>query len=162
MGYVGQSLQVLTINQNKLKTLDDRLTGGLTMAVLEIVRVYENEIQHVNVVILARMPELNHLDLSRNQLLHFADPTAYLRPDRGWPMTLILHLNPLTCDKALSWVLVLAEQGVIEKTIGHQAECHQPPCLDGRDIMSLSKCFNPRYITVNIHNRTTDTNQQDY
>ena len=63
------------------------------------------------------MPKLNYLDLSKNQLHHFADPTAYLRPERGRSMTLILHLNPLTCDKALSWVLVLAEQGVIEKPL---------------------------------------------
>ena len=162
VGYVGHSLKVLAINQNKLKTLDDRLTGGLTMTVLEMLRVYENEIQHVDVAILAQMPKLNHLDLSENQLHHFADPTAYLRPNHGRPISLILHLNPLTCDKALSWVLVFAKQQMIENRLGNQVECHQPPCLKGRDVMSLSKCFIHRCVTVNIHKRTTDTNHQDH
>ena len=148
VGYVGHSLEVLVINHNKLKTLDDRLTGGLTMTVLEILRVYENEIQHVNVAILAQMPKLINLDLGENQLHHFADPTAYLHPNHGRAMSLILHLNPLTCDKALSWVLMLAEQELIENRLGNQVECHQPTCLKGRDVMSLSKCFTPRYVAV--------------
>ena len=161
VGYVGHSLQVLVINRNKLKTLDDRLTEGLIMTVLESLRVYENEIQHVNVAILAQMPKLNHLDLSRNQLHHFADPTAYLQSNRGRSMLLMLHLNPLTCDKALSWVLVLAEYE-IENRLGNQVECHQPHCLKGRDVMSLSKCSIHRCVAVNIHKRMTDTNQQDH
>ena len=144
VGYVGHSLLLLVINHNKLKTLDGRLTGGLTMTVLAMLRVYENEIQHVNVAILAQLPKLNHLDSGENQLRHFADPTAYLRPNHGRSMSLILHLNPLTCNKALPWVLVLAEQELIENGPGNQVECHQPTCLKGRDVMSLSKCFIPR------------------
>ena len=143
VGYVGHSLEILVIDQNKLKTLDDSLTGGLTMSVLEILLVSENEIQHVNVAILAQMPKLNQFNLGKNQLHHFADPTAYLRPDHGRPMSLILHFNPLTCDKALSWVLVIAEHEMIETSLGNQVECHQPPCLQGRDVKSLSKCLNP-------------------
>ena len=162
VGYVGHSLQVLVINRNKLKTLDDRLTEGLIMTVLESLRLYENEIQHVNVAILAQIPKLNHLDLSTNQLHHFADPTAYLQPNGGRSMLLILHLNPLTCDKALSWVLVLDEYEMIENRLGNQVECHQPHCLKGRDVISLSKCSIPRCVAVNIHKRTTGTNQQDH
>ena len=162
VGYVGYSLGVLVMDSNNLKTLDGRLTGGLTMTVLEMLSLDRNEIQYVNVTIFAQMPKLNHLDLGENQLQHLADPVAYLHPNHGWAMVLILHLNPLTCDKALSWLLVLAEQGVIEKKLGNQVECHQPPCLKDRDVMSLSKCFNPRYIAVNIHKRTTDTYQPDH
>ena len=162
VGYVGHSLRVFVINRNKLKTLDDRLTGGLTMPVLKMLWVNENEIQHVNVAILAQMPKLNYLDLAKNQLHHFADPTAYLLPNHGRSILLNPHLNPLTCDKALSWVPGLAEQETIKNGLGNQVECHQPPCLKSRDVMSLSKCFNPRYIAVNIHKRTRDPNQQDH
>ena len=141
MGYVGHSLEVLAMNYNKLKTLDEKLTaGGLTMTVLVILRVHDNEIQHVNVAILAQMPKLTELDLGENQLRHLVDPSAYLHPHPDRPMTLTLTLNPLTCDKALSWVLVLAEQKMIEKRLGNQALCHRPYCLKGRDIMTLSRC----------------------
>ena len=118
VGYDGHSLEVLVMNSNNLKTLEGRLTGGLTMAVLEMLLLDRNKIQHVNIAVFAQMPKLNHLDLSENQLQHLADPIVYLHPNHDWSIVLILHLNPLTCDKALSWVLVLAEQGVIEKKPG--------------------------------------------
>ena len=138
MGFVGHSLDILLINHNKLKTLDEKLTGGLNMTVLERLLASGNEIQHINVAILGQMPKLTRLDLGENQLRHLADPSAYL--PHGRTLDLSLHLNPLTCDKALSWLLVLFEQGMIEKHVGNRAECHHPPCLQGRHIMSLSKC----------------------
>ena len=140
MGYVGQSLKDLGISYNKLKTLDDRMTGGLNMTVLEELRARKNEIQHINVAILAQMPKLNLLDLSLNQLHHLADPSPFLHLYHRWIMALDLDLNPLTCDKALSWLLVLTEQEIIDY-VGDQVKCHQPPCLQGRDVMGLSKCL---------------------
>ena len=138
MGYVGHSLEILVISHNRLKTLDERLTGGLNMTVLDKLFAKGNEIQHINVAILVQMPKLTVLGLGKNQLRHLADPSVYLRHGRN--LDLNLHLNPLTCDKGLSWLLVLVEQGMIDKDIGNRAECHHPSCLQGRHIMSLSKC----------------------
>ena len=144
MGYIGHSLGLLSINNNKIKTLDERLTGGLDMTVLEDLRAHANVIQYINVAILAQMPKLKRLDIARNHLHQLADLSAYWYPDHVRPLELILHDNPLTCDKALSWLLVLTQQEIIAKGLGNDAECHQPPCLQGRDVMSLSKCLNTR------------------
>ena len=146
MGYVGHSLKILSINHNKLKTLDEKLTGGLNMTVLNRLMVRGNEIQHINVAILSQMPKLTYFGLSENQLRHLADPSVYLR--HGQTLDLSLHLNPLTCDKGLSWQPVLVQQEIIGKHVGNQAECHRPPCLQGRHIMSLSKCLSRPYSVV--------------
>ena len=138
MGYVGHSLKILAINYNKLNTLDEKLTGGLNMTVLNRLTVRGNEIQHINVAILGQMPKLTYFGLSENQLRHLADPFVYLR--HGQTLDLSLHLSPLTCDKGLSWLLVLVQQEIIGKHVGNQAECHRPPCLQGRHIMSINKC----------------------
>ena len=142
MGHVGNSLRVLEMSLNKIKTLDENLTGGLDMTALNMLQARGNEIHYISVAIFAQMPKLNFLSLGENQLRHFADSTAYLQAIPGWPMELILTLNPLTCDKALSWLLVLVEKDIIVNRVGNQVECHEPPCLKGRDVMSLSKCFN--------------------
>ena len=102
--YSGHSLKILAINHNKLKTLDEKLTGGLNMTVLNRLTVRGNEIQHINVAILGQMPKLTYFGLSENQLRHLADPSVYLR--HGQTSDLSLHLNPLTCDKGLSWLLL--------------------------------------------------------
>ena len=79
--------------------------------------------------------------MGQNQLQHMADPTAYLHPLNvsGRLLYLILNLNPMTCDQGLSWQLVLAEEGRIDKNFGRQVKCHRPFCFKGRDVMSLSK-----------------------
>ena len=51
---------------------------------------FKNEIQHVDVAILAQTPKLTNLDLGENQLPHFVNPIAYLRLNHGRSMSLIL------------------------------------------------------------------------
>ena len=141
IGNIGHSLKIFAITNNKLREMDNKLTGGLNMTVLKDIRAQNNEIQYFEVAILAQMPKLDFLHLGENRLQHMDDPTVYLHPLNvaGWPLALVLHLNSLTCDKRLSWLLTLAKQGRMEENLGNQVECHRPLCLKGRDVMSLSK-----------------------
>ena len=140
MGYVGHSLRLFAIDGNKLQTLDGRLTGGLEMTILEDLDVQNNEISHFDVTILQQMPRIHVLNLAGNQLQHMADPTAYLHSlNAGLRLRLNLDLNPLTCDKGLAWLLVLAEEEKLDGGVRNRVLCHRPTCLKGRDVMSLSK-----------------------
>ena len=141
IGYIRHSLLVFDISNNSLNTLDNRQTGGMNMTVLENLMAQNNEIKHFEVAILTRMPRLTFLDLGGNLLQHMPDPTAYLHPlnGDGKPLILILNHNPLTCDKGLSWLVVLAQQGRMHPNAGSQAECYSPLCLKGRNIMNLCK-----------------------
>ena len=141
-GYIGHSLKIFNIANNELTILDNRLTGGKNMTALENLWVQNNEIQHFDVAILIQMPILNDLNLANILLQHIADPTVYLHPLNvsGWPLILILNFNPLTCDKELSWLSILARQGRIESNIVNQAaKCHRPLCMKDRGVMSLCK-----------------------
>ena len=73
------------------------------MGVLEFLWVYDNEIQHVDVAILAQMPKLTNLDLDENQLHHFANPIAYLRLNHGRSMSLILPTYLATRLSPVCW-----------------------------------------------------------
>ena len=141
MGYVGHSLQLFTIDGNKLKKLDDRLTGGLNMSILQYLNVRNNEIRHFDVTIITQLPRIVHIDLVANQLQHMADPTVcLLSSSREWPLILDLYLNPLICDKGLSWLLVLAENdNSTDDCVCNQPVCHRPHCVKGRDIMIPSE-----------------------
>ena len=117
IGNIGHSLKIFAITNNKLREMDNKLTGGLNMTVLKNIRAQNNEIQYFEVAILAQMPKLDFLHLGENRLQHMDDPTVYLHPLNvaGWPLALVLHLNPLNCDKRLSWLLTLAKQGRMEE-----------------------------------------------
>ena len=141
MGYVGHCLRVFAVAGNKLETLDGGLTGGLNMTIMEYLNVRNNKIRHFNVSILAQMPRITYLDLATNQLENMADPTAYLlSTSREWPLALNLYLNPLVCDRGLSWLLVLAENdNSTDDCVCNQPGCHRPHCVKGMDIMILSE-----------------------
>ena len=134
MGYVRHCLRVVTMSGNKLETLGEGMTGGLNMTTLEYLNVRNNRIRHFDVTILAQMPRVTSLDLSTNQLQHLTNPTAYLlSSSREWPLTVDLYLNPLICDKGLSWLLVLAEDdNKSDDCVCNQPVCHSPHCVKGR------------------------------
>ena len=79
IGNIGHSLEVFILNDNKLKTLDNKLMGGLTMSALEYLWARNNEIEYLEVAILALMPRLTFLNPLRakffrgniNIYLHF-------------------------------------------------------------------------------------------
>ena len=154
-GYIGHSLKIFNIANNKLKILDNRLTGGKNMTALENLWVQNNEIRHFDVSTLIQMPVLNDLNLVNNHLQHIADPTVYLHPLNvsGWPLILTLDFNPPTCAKEISWLIILAKQGRIEDTIvNREAKCHRQLCMKDRGVMSLCKygenvkSFDPSYL----------------
>ena len=135
-------LHGLDVSFNRITDLNGRWRENDTVyESLAFLGLTGNNITSVDAEIMKVLPNMALLDLSKNSITHFEDPTQYL-VGRSWQYTVDLGENPLDCGSHLAWVVSTRE------VVGN-ATCSTPVCVSGIALHEMSKYT--RRPTYNTH-----------
>ena len=98
---------------------------------LAVLWLDDNNIKSIDAGMIKVLPNIRHLDLTKNSITHFEDPIRYLNGISS-QCTISLGKNPLDCGSHLAWV-VSWQQVVVDAT------CNTPRCVNGIALHTMSE-----------------------
>ena len=146
LGYISDTLFDLWFPGNLLRNVD--VSENVTFPQLIYLNFRSNFISFLDMSFISRMPSLEVLDISRNNITQLQNPENFAI--RGRKVKFLLSNNPWHCGKNLTWMLKwdhtktlsdpLAKFIIFLKTV----ECHTPRNLRGTKLLPIGKNSNDR------------------